>query len=722
MNKKTLILLITAVVLLAGGIAYAIAKLYADHEGPGEPVPAGRFEERHPLVRAVPSDAVLVFCTKDFGRLRKYLDDSTAVFSELVRGKLDAIMDGCGRFSKAPALLSLNYAKELQPLLAVSVGTSVRDTAVLHALVDTALAAGLSARVHDGLFLVSNSQTVLSSSVRHIDQGDSILEAKGFAPLAGQTAGEDLLFISNNYMDVLQRTYFAGKHRAAAQFLSRMASWTAFSVQKRSDAGSRLTASLLYGEDPAFYAGVLAQAGEGEIMVQDVLPSGVDYVFDLPVADIDAYIKAWRRYMDARIKLDAYRAALDAQKKLTGTQAEEWAKSLAVSEVALAGVHIGKELKKVLLVRSGARKKGVSEPASFPYGGFVSTLFGDLFTPDGEDTCLSLGSWTVIGSAAVIDAWRQEGFAAQTLKTYLDECDLSGRIPAKGCRFFLYHSLTEDPTVADATFSAPTAKAVRASLAGVTYAPLFLSASAEGGRLDADISIDRLNTVPGKKQAETDYDTSVVVPDGPFPVKNSATGQTNKLYQNAHLSICLQDENGKDLWGIPFKEKIAGTVEDIDYFANGKIQFLFGAGSKLYLLDRLGRFVGGFPVELGKQITLGPAVYDFTGAHGYTAVVLHADNTVGMYDLHGKTAADWKGFTVNETIKSLPELLESGGSKYWIVRTSRQTLCFPFKGGESLWNNTGGKMVRPDSPVEPSGKNSVKAKCYDGKERSFKLE
>ena len=71
MNKKTLILLITAVVLLAGGIAYAIAKLYSDHEGPGEPVPAGRFEERHPLVRAVPSDAVLVFCTKDFGRLRK---------------------------------------------------------------------------------------------------------------------------------------------------------------------------------------------------------------------------------------------------------------------------------------------------------------------------------------------------------------------------------------------------------------------------------------------------------------------------------------------------------------------------------------------------------------------------------------------------------------------------------------------------------------------------
>ena len=82
MSRKTLIFLTLLALLLAGGIAVAIFRLYAGGESEGAAVPPGRFEERHPLVRAVPSDAVVVFCAKDFGRLRGYLEDSTAVFSE----------------------------------------------------------------------------------------------------------------------------------------------------------------------------------------------------------------------------------------------------------------------------------------------------------------------------------------------------------------------------------------------------------------------------------------------------------------------------------------------------------------------------------------------------------------------------------------------------------------------------------------------------------------
>jgi hypothetical protein len=76
------------------------------------------------------------------------------------------------------------------------------------------------------------------------------------------------------------------------------------------------------------------------------------------------------------------------------------------------------------------------------------------------------------------------------------------------------------------------------------------------------------------------------------------------------------------------------------------------------LIDRLGRFVGGFPVELGKPILLGPQVFDFTGAKGYTAMVLHKDNALEMYNLHGQKPSGWKGIYAPETVKALPELLE----------------------------------------------------------------
>ena len=232
---------------------------------------------------------------------------------------------------------------------------------------------------------------------------------------------------------------------------------------------------------------------------------------------------------------------------------------------------------------------------------------------------------------------------------------------------------------------------------------MVLSVVSDGGQLALNFNLDRVEVSKGTAALSSARDTTVVVPEGPFKVLNCATGKTNTLYQNSHLSICLRDENGKDVWGVPFKSKIRGYVQEVDYYNNGKIQYLFAAGSQMFLIDRLGRFVSGFPAE----------------AKGYTEMLLHTDNTVGYYDLHGKQIPSWKGITADETIKSLPELLEVNGKKYLVVRTSAQSMVFPFSGGEPLIKGEGNKMIRPDSKIEITDKG-FRAVCYDGKERTFK--
>ena len=174
------------------------------------------------------------------------------------------------------------------------------------------------------------------------------------------------------------------------------------------------------------------------------------------------------------------------------------------------------------------------------------------------------------------------------------------------------------------------------------------------------------------------------------------------------------------MWGVPFKTPICGYVESIDYYANGKVQFLFASASGLYLIDRLGRFVGGFPVDLGKPVLLGPKAYDFSGAHGYTVMVLHKDNSLEMYNLHGQKPQGWKGIYAPETVKQLPELLEIKGKRYWAVRTSIRTLVYGFEGGEPLTKDEGGKMIRPDSELTPTSRG-LSVECYDGKTRDIKL-
>ena len=130
--------------------------------------------------------------------------------------------------------------------------------------------------------------------------------------------------------------------------------------------------------------------------------------------------------------------------------------------------------------------------------------------------------------------------------------------------------------------------------------------------------------------------------------------------------------------------------------------------------------MNGFPVELGKDVLLGPDVYDFTGAGGYTVMVLHKDNTLERYNLHGKKPQGWMGISAPETIKNLPELYEAGGQRYWVVRTSVRTLVYPFEGGETLTKEEGARMIKPDSPISVNGK-TMRAECYDGRQRDIKL-
>jgi hypothetical protein len=250
---------------------------------------------------------------------------------------------------------------------------------------------------------------------------------------------------------------------------------------------------------------------------------------------------------------------------------------------------------------------------------------------------------------------------------------------------------------------------------------MVLTAYRKRGHVATDIMTCNL-TMQRVKAPEYERDTVVVVPEGPFRVKNSGTGRMNLFYQNSNGAICLKEEDGKGIWGVPFGKPLCGTAHTVDYFANGKLQILFGSGSSIYMIDRLGRFVGGFPVDLGKEILLGPDVYDFNGTNAYNIMVLHKDRTIEMYNLKGQKPSSWKGINPGETIKGLPERIEVGGRTYWVVRTSKQTLIYPFVGGEPLTVFTGQQMIMPDSSIDVVDEASVQVQCYDGRAKVVRLK
>jgi len=89
-------------------------------------------------------------------------------------------------------------------------------------------------------------------------------------------------------------------------------------------------------------------------------------------------------------------------------------------------------------------------------------------------------------------------------------------------------------------------------------------------------------------------------------VKNCATGKLNTLRQNADNSIELINEKGKSLWKRQMPGQWGGAAGEVDYFNNKKIQFLIAVGKNVYLIDRLGRDVQGFPKPIPFEAVNGP--------------------------------------------------------------------------------------------------------------------
>ena len=702
MGKRSTWIAIAAAALLIAGIAFAISRLYGTG---GQNAAGAKVGEQWSVLRAVPSDAVAVMVFDGSKAAQKVIADSTGILKTIIAPDSPALMDYLNAVSKHSTAVSLLTSGSLVPLVITL--TNKADSASVAQMAQAAEKAGLKSQVKENFLIASRSETFVGSSARHIQEGSSILDVKNLDQLTAWVKGPAVMFVNHSHAGKLLQVYSTPEFRKQSAFVKDLTGWSAWSVAELTKDSIVLDGTTLPGDAAASwlaaFQGTPAQTAE----FPEVLPYFAGTAVSVPVTE--EYIQKRRAFEDGRGKLPRFDKALKdrAGRELTPA---DWFNSLQAREMVLVSFQAENVVRQVLLLRS-AKDLKLGKEAPNPYRGSIGLLFGDCFSI-ADTLCTSLNSrWSIFGDLPSLQAFDKGDY---TLKERLSDASVS---TPQG--FTVYASITDAPDAVTSVLSGALGKAVKEWAIGSGYAPAITTLDLSGERPTFKVALYK-RALRGSKVQVMERDTTVVIPTGLFPVKNFSTGQTNYLYQNSHLSICLNDENGQGVWGVPFKEPICGRVQNIDYFANGKIQFLFAAGTKLYAIDRLGHWVSGFPAELGKPVLLGPDVYDFTGAKGYTVMVLHKDNTLERYNIHGNKPDGWKGIKAPETVKNLPDLLIVGDMSYWVVHTSVRTLIYPFTGGEPIVSGEGAKMIKPDAAIEITSRG-IKAECYDGKVRDFKL-
>jgi hypothetical protein len=128
----------------------------------------------------------------------------------------------------------------------------------------------------------------------------------------------------------------------------------------------------------------------------------------------------------------------------------------------------------------------------------------------------------------------------------------------------------------------------------------------------------------------------------PVFVMNHQTRQNEVFVQDLNNAVYLINQVGRILWKIRLSEPVNSEVFQVDYFRNGKLQFMFSTRSEIHLIDRKGNAVDRYPVKFRSPATCGLSVFDYDGNRDYRLFIACEDKRVYAYTREGTLLDGWE--------------------------------------------------------------------------------
>ncbi len=167
---------------------------------------------------------------------------------------------------------------------------------------------------------------------------------------------------------------------------------------------------------------------------------------------------------------------------------------------------------------------------------------------------------------------------------------------------------------------------------------------------------------------------------GPWKFINHYTDEDEFIFQDKLHQLYLINADGKILWKKQLDNTIVGEIQMVDAFDSGKQQMLFVTQKRLFLLDRNGNNVDGFPVRLSAEPLCGPAGIRYERG-GDLRILVSEGRKVQNYTAEGQNTEGWNSPKVGRLVTPI-QLLQIGNKDYLVALTMGDTLMFLDRSGK----------------------------------------
>ena len=170
-----------------------------------------------------------------------------------------------------------------------------------------------------------------------------------------------------------------------------------------------------------------------------------------------------------------------------------------------------------------------------------------------------------------------------------------------------------------------------------------------------------------KEEWIVQLDTAVAI--SPQFVKNHFTQQKMIVVQTKSNRLYALNSDGEVIWKKMIDSRIIGDINSIDVYKNNKYQALFNTKSHLYLIDRNGKDVEGFPKKLPFHTSLGHSLFDYNKTKRYRIIIIGDDNMIYNLDAKGKKVKGWKYINQEDKIIGSAQHFKVNNNDYILKET-----------------------------------------------------
>ncbi|MFY0625269.1 MAG: hypothetical protein JXR07_03160 [Reichenbachiella sp.] len=136
------------------------------------------------------------------------------------------------------------------------------------------------------------------------------------------------------------------------------------------------------------------------------------------------------------------------------------------------------------------------------------------------------------------------------------------------------------------------------------------------------------------------FDQSVI--SKPFGVRNHKNRTLEMMVQDSSFNIHLVNSNNQKVLKVPLKGRLATPVYQIDYYKNGKLQYLFALKHSIHIIDRTGTYIPGYPISVkSDQPIKYISLIDYDGSKDYRFLAATEKSFYYMYNKAGKKLKGW---------------------------------------------------------------------------------